>query len=291
MYKNKVKVICLFFIFSITAIVICACSQENVRMYENTGKVYERTVKNGVKLAEENIGGIKESQLLEKLKFYESKLNIPPKNAKVNVNNWTVETESTGKRLNTQKTLNNILSSNYGDNVKLVVEEIKPSVRADVLKRNIIGLASYSTPIIDNQASRVNNIELAAAKLNNTVISAGEEFSFNNTVGRRTEAKGFEEAPIIIRTKNGPKKGYGVGGGVCQVASTLYNAVEKVGMEITERHLHSKDVGYVPDGKDATVSYGSVDFKFRNNRSHPIMLKSYVDNGSLTVSIIENKNL
>jgi len=99
--------------------------------------------------------------------------------------------------------------------------------------------------------------------------------------------KGYKKAPIIKRTESGSIKGYGIGGGICQLSTTLYNAAEKAGLEITERHSHSKKVPYVPQGKDAMVSYGSSDLKFRNNRQNPIVIKSEISDGKVTVRLYE----
>ena len=81
-----------------------------------------------------------------------------------------------------------------------------------------------------------------------------------------------------------------MGGGVCQLSTTMFNAVEECGLEVTERHTHSSEVTYVPEGEDAAVSYGSIDFKFKNTRQYPIMLKVYVESNTLVVKILENRN-
>lgn len=255
------------------------------------GSIFERTVKNDVVLEGEHVGGMKENEVLTKLNSFAANLDIPVKNARLDDKTWTVaEKEKNGKGVNIQKTLENLLNSKEGDRLKLVIEDRKPPITAELLRNNVSEIAGYSTPLTDRQGARLNNIELAAEKVNYKILKPGEEFSFNNVVGRRTESKGYEEAPIIIRTEDGAKKGYGVGGGICQLATTIYNAAEKGKLEITERHLHSKKVGYAPKGKDATVSYGTVDLKFKNNRSFPIMIRIFMDKKYLTVKIIENRN-
>ncbi|MCX7708223.1 MAG: VanW family protein [Clostridia bacterium] len=284
MNQQKVrKGIQWFFYFFISIVLLCSCSSEQTR--------FEKTIKKDVVLENELVGGLKESEAITRLKDLASKIDKPSRDARLDEKKWVVvEREQIGRGINIEKTLSSLLNSNEGEKVQLVIEEKKPGITAEKLKSNIVEIASYSTPIVDRQEARMNNIELAAGKVNYKILMPGEEFSFNNTVGRRTEAKGYEEAPIIIKTEDGYEKGYGIGGGICQLATTIYNAAEKGNLEITERHLHSKKVGYVPKGKDATVSYGSVDLKFRNNRSHPVMIRTYVGNKSLTVKILENRN-
>ena len=117
----------------------------------------------------------------------------------------------------------------------------------------------FSTKILDKEEDRVNNLKICAHVLDGHVVSSGDTFSFNDAVGMRTRDKGYEEARILIDGK----KGYAVGGGVCQISSTIYNAVLAAGLETVERHDHDRDVHYVPRGQDAAVSYGTLDFKFK----------------------------
>ena len=119
------------------------------------------------------------------------------------------------------------------------------------------------------QQNKAVNIDIAGSTMNGMVVHPGETFSFCNTVGKATTAKGYQEADIYV---NGKKK-KGLGGGNCQVSTTLYNAVLKVtGLEVVERHQHSNHVPYIQDGKDAAVAYGSYDFKFKNNTEKTIKI-------------------
>lgn len=146
-------------------------------------------------------------------------------------------------------------------------------------------LGSFYTPILDTEENRVNNIILASQVIDGVEVKSGEIFSFNNTLGARTEEKGYEEARILI----GDEKGYGVGGGVCQVSSTLYNAAKNAGMEIIERHNHENEVHYVEIGNDAAVAYGSLDFVFRNIADGTIKLLMNVENGYVYAKIVKYK--
>lgn len=142
-------------------------------------------------------------------------------------------------------------------------------------------LATYSTSYASSNANRSTNIALAASKINGTVLMPGEEFSFNGTVGKRTAANGFKTATVY---SNGQVT-TDYGGGICQVSSTLYNTVLKANLEITNRVNHTFTVGYVPIGLDATVSWGSPDFKFKNSRSYPVKIVATTSNKRLTISV------
>lgn len=141
-------------------------------------------------------------------------------------------------------------------------------------------LATYSTAYVNN-ANRTTNLRLAAQKINGTVIMPGETFSYNTTVGERTIAAGYKNAAIY---ENG-RVVDGLGGGICQVSSTLYNSVLYSNLEVVERNNHMFLTTYAPGGRDATVAYGSLDFKFKNNRDYPIKIAASVQNGYCTVSI------
>ena len=136
-------------------------------------------------------------------------------------------------------------------------------------------LSEFSTNYYAGNYNRTNNLKLAAAKINGTVVMPGEEFSYNDVVGERTIAAGYKEAPIYVsgRVEDG------LGGGICQITTTLYNAVVYANLEITDRSNHQFVPSYVGAGLDATVAYGSVDFKFKNNRNYPIKLICSVEGG------------
>lgn len=144
-------------------------------------------------------------------------------------------------------------------------------------------IATFSTKIYSKDSARQNNIKITCNTLNNTTVKNGSTFSFCNTVGKATSAKGYQEADVYDHNGNKTK---GLGGGNCQVSSTLYNAVLAVSsLKVTERHEHSNDVPYVKDGKDAAVAYGSYDFKFVNNTGNDIKIKAFTDGSSVTISI------
>lgn len=145
-------------------------------------------------------------------------------------------------------------------------------------------IATYSTVIKDNSSGRLTNMRITCGIINNTIINPGDTFSFNNIVGKPTAEKGYQEAKIIIDHKTET----GIGGGNCQVSSTLYNAVLLVPtLTVVERHEHGKDVTYVPEGKDAAVSYGSLDFKFKNTNNYKIKINLKTDDKNITATIFK----
>ncbi|HOJ09464.1 MAG TPA: VanW family protein [Clostridiales bacterium] len=250
----------------------------------------EPRVKENVYLQGENIGGLTRSEALRIINEKALKVEKSPENAAIDNATWNIVPEMSGLKVNIEETLQDALNAHENEEVKLKVYESIPETTKNSIEKNIVKIAEYTTPIVDNTDSRMKNIWLAADKINNLVLAQGEEFSFNRVVGNRTEEKGYEYAPIIIKTEEGPKKEDGIGGGVCQLSTTIYNAVEECGLEITERHTHSSEVTYVTPGEDAAVSYGSIDFKFKNNRSYPIMLKINISPKALTVKVLENRN-
>lgn len=147
-------------------------------------------------------------------------------------------------------------------------------------------IAEYSTKFSTYDTNRSDNLALAAKTLDKKEIRPGETFSFNGTVGPRTEQTGYKDAKIIINNEFI----YGIGGGVCQVSSTLYNTVLLANLPIMERIHHSVPISYVPLGRDATVSYPDIDFKFKNDTSGLIYLRTEVKSGVLTIRLWGKKN-
>ena len=142
-------------------------------------------------------------------------------------------------------------------------------------------LATFSTNYQASNVNRTTNLKLAANKINGTVLLPGEEFSYNKIVGERTAEAGFKSAAIF----SAGKVVDGLGGGICQISSTLYDAVVMANLEITERRNHQFVTSYLPGGKDATVVWGSQDFKFKNTRNYPIRITATVEGGVATVQV------
>ena len=141
-------------------------------------------------------------------------------------------------------------------------------------------LATFTTRYDASDVDRTTNLKLACGKLNGTVVLSGETFSYNDTLGPRTVAAGYKNAKIY----EAGQVVDGLGGGICQISSTLYNTALKANMKIVERRNHQFVTSYVPAGRDATVVYGSTDFKFKNTRSYPIRIVASAQNGVATVT-------
>lgn len=146
-------------------------------------------------------------------------------------------------------------------------------------------LAEFTTQLPNDTEARDGNIKLACQTLSGTIVKNGEEFSLWEILGCPSAETGYEKAKTF--TSNGEVT-QSYGGGICQLSTTLYNAVLKVeGLKVTERHEHSRDVAYIKDGKDAAVSYGSADFKFKNNLNYNIRIEAEVEERNVRVSLIK----
>lgn len=164
---------------------------------------------------------------------------------------------------------------------------IRPNVTTNMIGTEAFPdlLSTFSTRYVASNRNRSTNLMLAGNKINGTVLMPGETFSYNKVVGARTIAAGYKEAPIYV---NG-KEVDGLGGGICQVTSTLYNAVVFANLQIVQRTNHQFIPSYVPASRDATVVYGLTDFQFKNNRNYPIKIVCSVANGVANVQIFGMK--
>ncbi len=176
----------------------------------------------------------------------------------------------------------NILKEDKNE-YEIALSFIKPQITLEELDINIFQekLSTFSTKYNVSNTDRVTNLELASSKIDSYILPSGEEFSYNKIVGARTIDAGYKEAKIY---SNGTVVD-GVGGGICQLSSTLYNAVLLANLDVTERHNHQFLTSYISAGRDATVSYGFKDFKFKNSRSYPIKIETIIENGNVICSI------
>src|SRR5262245_44729739 len=152
---------------------------------------------------------------------------------------------------------------------------------ADARTMGITGLVGAYETFYGGVPNRIHNVQLVARMIDNHFIAPNEEFSFNATTGERSESKGFLEAPVII---NGELK-TGLGGGVCQVSTTTFNAAYEAGLPITDRTNHALYISHYPQGRDATVNYPDTDLKFVNDTGHWLWLRTFVSSSSLTVAL------
>lgn len=182
----------------------------------------------------------------------------------------------------------NILEEENKDEYIIPLKILYPSVTTNMIGTEAFPdlLSTYSTKYSAGNTGRTTNLQLAASKINGTVLMPGETFSYNQVVGARTIAAGYKEAPIYVSGQVVD----GLGGGICQITSTLYNAVLYANLQIVERSNHQFVPSYVTASRDATVVYGSIDFKFKNNREYPIKLVCSVSGGLATFQIFGLKS-
>lgn len=200
------------------------------------------------------------------------------KNNNINNSNYTSDKTSTNTEISIKS---NEISNTIKENNNNTNNNALPSTNPKEKKEELI--SSFSTKIYTKDSPRQNNVSITCKTLNDTIIFKDSTFSFCNTVGKATSNKGYQEADIFDKDGNKEK---GLGGGNCQVSTTLYNAVLKVpSLVVTERHEHSNKVPYIAEGKDAAVAYGSYDFKFKNNTGFDIKIKAENTSDTITINL------
>ena len=193
------------------------------------------------------------------------------------VEEWfTITPEVVGKAVNTDALWTAVSSAldtmNLETPIAVPFVETQPTVTAESLRATQLERVSKFSTTFTKDSNRTHNIKLACASITGTVLQPGEEFSFNGVVGERTAAAGYKEAGVIV---GGDRLEQGLGGGICQVSGTLFNAVVRADLEVTERYRHSYELSYLKRGRDATVDYGNKDFKFKNSSDAPIVVVMY----------------
>lgn len=197
---------------------------------------------------------------------------------------FVITEHQTGMVLEKEKVvadLKAVLPNLDSSKISAALVESQPKVTADALRQIDGKLASFTTNYSTSPAGRKHNVGFAASLINGTVVMPGETFSYNKEVGPVTLANGFRTAGVIV----GDKVEDGVGGGLCQVSSTLYQAALHSNMTITQRRNHSMAVAYLKPGMDAVVYAPSLDVKFTNNYAHPVYVQAYGDGNTLTVTL------
>jgi vancomycin resistance protein YoaR len=194
-----------------------------------------------------------------------------------------------GARLDTRAALKTLIDDTHAlvartPPAALVIpyREVAPRLTAEQLTALDTVLGIFTTSFSTSTTNRATNVSLAAEAIDGTILLPGETFSFNRIVGPRNQAAGFRTAPVIV---NGQLQA-GVGGGICQVSSTLYNAALLANLAIVSRSHHSLPVAYVPAGLDATVAYGAIDFRVRNPMATPVLIESQVQGRRLVIRIV-----
>lgn len=205
------------------------------------------------------------------------------KNAVYDPSTGAATQSSSGVDFNVEEATALVNGANIGDVIKVPIIVTEPTVTTEALNAKLFAnqLGAKSSSFASSSSNRVNNIVLAAQKINGKVLNPGESFSYNGTVGQRTAAAGFKEAGAYLEGKVVQE----IGGGICQVSSTLYNAALLANLKITSRTNHYFPVSYLPDGLDATVSWQSPDFRFVNNTAYPIKILASTNTSSMTLNI------
>ncbi|KPU27087.1 VanW family protein [Caloranaerobacter sp. TR13] len=216
-------------------------------------------------------------------------INVESKDAYIvySKNGFKIFSEVYGRKVNREKLKSRIINAVLvGGFVEIPVDLEKPKITKNMLKQIKDRLGSFTTTFAGSSPGRKHNINLASSSINGKILLPGEIFSFNETTGPRDANAGYKEAKIILDGDLTP----GIGGGVCQVSTTLYNAVLLSNLKIEERHPHSIPATYVKKGLDATVAYDYLDFKFSNNTNYPVYIHSEVKDNNLTITIFGKKD-
>lgn len=267
-----------------------------VWQYGREGSVWERLKKIRTAKAEgwsiPFVIRYNENKLDGIIEHLQETIDSPPRNATLSLRTGGILQEEEGRQLDIVTLKERVVAAlNRADpgSIALPVTPAYPEITAgELAKHGIKELVSvYTTVFNAEDVNRTANIKLSAQKINGKLLYSGQIFSYNDTVGPREKSHGFKEAMEIINGEFVP----GIGGGVCQVSSTLYNAVILAGLNIVERTNHSKPLAYVPLGRDATVVYNALDFKFINNSPAPIMIMAETIGNELNIGIFGQRAL
>ncbi|EJO5347981.1 VanW family protein [Clostridium botulinum] len=225
----------------------------------------------------------------------EKDINKKSENAKISVNKGSISIseDKKGFKLEKDKLKKILYSKMNGKSFNDINEKAPVNIEeAKITKKKLEPVNSIISSYTTNYGAisspeRANNIVIATKAINGTLLMPGETFSFNNIVGPRTAQRGYEGAPVIV----GNKIESGLGGGICQVSGTLYNAMLKANIKATERVRHTFPSSYVPIGLDATIDYGNIDYKFKNTLTYPIYIEGITDGPNVTFNIYSNRTL
>lgn len=264
--------------FRVTTLLLLLAAVFAALIIFNVGSRVQRYfygVKPGVTLEGKPMAGMLEKEAVKHLEKLASVIDRAPQNASYERKTDEIIQEVPGMEVDINVTLESLMTAEKDESVELVIIILEPELTAELFKSINEKLSSYGTSG-GGSAGRTDNLYVSAKYMNNTILAPGDVFSFNEVTGPRTFERGYSMAPVV--------GGMGIGGGVCQTATTVYNAARLAGMEIIERHQHSIRVGYVPPGRDATVT-NYIDFKFRNSTDQFIQIRSGAGGGHVWVQI------
>ena len=213
-------------------------------------------------------------------------IHLDPISSEYDPETMSATESSNGKTFDLAEAERMLHNAELGATIVIPIVVIEPEMTQEMLESMLFrDVLCERTTRIGGTSNRFNNIKLASSKVHETTMNPGELFSFNEIVGKRTVANGFLMAGAYV----GGVLTDEVGGGICQVSSTLYAALLLTQLEIVERRPHGMVVSYLPYGSDATVNWGSIDFKFRNNTDFPIRVESTIENRDITVKVFGTK--
>lgn len=263
---------------------------EKLSLYEKS-----KLLKKGAKQLY-NVAFVYDEDYIKKcIKAIEKDFNRQPVNASVtrlDDGNIIINPDVKGYKLEGDK-LEEEIKKNISDKngscirIKAPITEIKAAITKDKIFPINAKISSFTTNFSSSSYERSNNIELSTKLINGKILMPDEIFSFNDCVGERTKDRGFMRAPVLV----GDKVDSGIGGGICQVSSTLYNAILRAGIKPIERTHHTLPSSYVELGLDATVDWKDIDFKFKNTLGYPIYIEGYTRNKNLYINIYSNSSL
>ncbi|MFD3157768.1 VanW family protein [Haloimpatiens sp. FM7330] len=219
-------------------------------------------------------------------------LNASVSKAQVESEQFKVTSGKNGQALNSEKLkkdITSVINGELGGDAKVTAEikVVEPKATTEELKKLNKKIVTFSTGYKTSSYERSTNIELATKAINGVLLMPGDTFSFNEIVGQRTEQRGYKNAHVIIGTKVVD----GIGGGICQVSSTLYNAVLRANMSSVQRMHHTFPSSYVNKGADATVSYPAPDYKFKNTLKYPVYIEAYAKDKTIICNVYSNSSL
>lgn len=206
-----------------------------------------------------------------------------PIDAEMDMETFEITKETYGYSFDLESAKEAIANAQYGDEIQISIDPVAPEVTAESLQNTLFRdeLSSASTECTSNE-NRNTNLRLACEAINNLVLQPGDIFSFNATLGERTTEKGYKSAGAYI----GGQTVDSIGGGICQVASTIYYCALLADMEIVDRTCHMYPVSYLPYGMDATIYWGSLDFRFRNNTDYPLRIEAEMSGGYVNIRLV-----
>lgn len=258
--------------------------------YGKNGNIIEKTL-NRFKIKNSNYNINLEftadtSTVSSYIKKISKDINMDPVDAKISYNgSFHITSDVPGRKVNETKLKGLIEDAVNPDNkeekVEVPVDKVEASVKGDMLSKINAKISSFSTKFSTADSNRAGNIRIAAETINGTIVMPGGIYSMNKALGPRVKSKGYTEAPVIINGTHVP----GLAGGICQATTTVYNAALLANFQIISRKPHQLKVGYVPAGRDATISGDAIDMKFKNTNKYPIYIQTIVSSGNIRVNI------